>query len=41
MAKDTHKSHKLSELEKTPISFEYDMSWRDARQLVKDRTHKK
>lgn len=42
MAKD--KSHKKtqhpSELEKATISFEYDVSWQDARHSIKERTHK-
>jgi hypothetical protein len=38
MAKD--KNHKPSELEKTPISFEYDMTWQDARKSIRIRTHK-
>lgn len=38
MSKD--KDQKPSELEKTLISFEYDMSWQDARKSIKVRTHK-
>lgn len=38
MAKD--KTHKPSELSKTPIAFEYDMTWQDARKSIRIRTHK-
>lgn len=42
MAKDkSHKAHHPSELEKTPIAFEYDVSWQDARRSIKIRTHKR
>jgi hypothetical protein len=29
-----------SALEKTPISFEYDMTWKDAKKAIRIRTHK-
>ncbi len=39
MAKDPVQ-HKPSALEKVPISFEYDMTWRDAKKAIRVRTHK-
>jgi hypothetical protein len=36
-----HKTHHPSELEKTHIAFEYDVSWKEARDSIKQRTHKK
>jgi hypothetical protein len=38
MGKST--THMPSALEKVHISFEYDMSWRDAKKAVRVRTHK-
>lgn len=32
--------HKPSALEKVHLSFEYDMSWRDAKKAIKVRTHR-
>ncbi len=42
MAKDkSHKKHQeQSELEKTNLAFEYDISWGDARRSIRVRTHK-
>ncbi len=37
MSKDTQIQ---SVLAKTPISFEYDVSWKDAKKAIRIRTHK-
>jgi hypothetical protein len=39
MAKDPIQ-HKPSALEKVSLSFEYDMTWRDAKKAIRVRTHK-
>ncbi len=39
MAKDTIQ-HKPSKLSNIQLSFEYDMTWRDAKKAVRVRTHK-
>lgn len=31
---------KPSALQKVPLSFEYDMTWRDAKKAIRVRTHK-
>ena len=39
MSKDT--AHKQSSLEAFKLSFEYDVTWQDATQAIKNRTHTK
>jgi len=39
MAKDTVQQ-KPSALTKVPLSFEYDVTWRDAKKAIRARTHK-
>ncbi|MEO5950812.1 MAG: hypothetical protein ABIQ04_05185 [Candidatus Saccharimonadales bacterium] len=36
-----HKQPKVSNLEKFSLSFEYNVTWEDARKLVRERTHTK
>jgi hypothetical protein len=39
MSKDP--AHKQSSLEAFKLSFEYDVTWQEAKQAIKDRTHTK
>lgn len=36
-----HKQQKATNLDKFSLSFEYNVSWEDARKLVRERTHTK
>ena len=35
-----NEDHKPSALEKVSLSFEYDVTWQDAKKAIKARTHK-